>query len=475
MPHDAAPDDAPVVIVIGALAPYTHALYEPLAEVLDCPLHVIACSGREPSRHWDLPARHGYRFETMSGLRWHRSTISNLYVNPAIILRLRQLAPRAVILNDFSPTMLMAAQAARLLGIPYGIQTDGVPETDPGRSSALHRWMRRAIIGSAEFGIGAGTGSLSLLGRYGLDRKSGVIAPLFPAWTPQGRLPAAEARPYDLLFCGVLNEEVKGARFFTDVVLGCLALGRRLRVRVTGDGPLRAEMQARFAAAGVEARFDGFLQKADLAEAYGSARLFHFPSRGDVWGLVVNEALQCGTAVLASPHSGAAREMLDARGCGVVRPLETNAWIETTLVLLDDPAWRARLQEKAAATLAEMTPTAAAAAYVAALRTVERHRVSQRQPSGQSYDDCIIGGISTRDLAQPVHVGNRNVMWPPTWSEARRADWRAQHGLPGLEWQPVKDSLRRRIGQYGSTVPERLRRAMRIVGGVTGQAIGFTI
>lgn len=362
----------PVVVVTGALAPYTHVLYERLgarlAEGFGRRLHVLSCTPRESARQWVLAPPLRYRHAVLPGLRWHRSSIRNLYLNPAVVPRLAALAPAALVLNDFSPTMLMAAGAARLRRIPTLIRTDGIVETDPGRGSVPHRLLRRAIVGGAAAGLGPSEGSRDLLVRYGLAPERFFLSPLFPAWTPPAPPPPDSKRPYDLLFCGMLNEEVKGARFFTEVVLGCLARGRRLSVRVAGDGPLRGEMEARFAQAGLAAHFDGFLGQEALAETYASARLFLFPSRGDVWGIVVQEALQSGTPVLASPHSGVATGLLTPNGCGAVRPMDVAAWVEATLALLDDAGQRRDLREAAELVMPRYTPEAAVEGYIDALR-----------------------------------------------------------------------------------------------------------
>ena len=362
----------PVVVVTGALAPYTHVLYERLAERLDRPLHVLSCTPRESARQWVVEAPRLFRHAVLPGLRWHRDAVRNLYVNPAVVPRLAALRPAAIVLNDFSPTMLMASGYARLARIPYLIRTDGVPETDPGQRSAPHRWLRRAIVSGARAGIGPSAGSARLLADYGIETERFAASPLFPAWSPAGPPPPDAERPTDVLFCGILNEEVKGARFFTEVVLGCAARGRRLTVRVAGDGPLRAEMEARFSEAGIAAHFDGYLAQGALPAVYASARLFLFPSRGDVWGIVVHEALQSGTPVLASPHSGIARELLEEHSCGEVRPLEVEAWAAATLDLLDDADRRAALREAARRALPRFTPEVAAQGYVEALGSVLR-------------------------------------------------------------------------------------------------------
>ncbi|WP_426954632.1 glycosyltransferase family 4 protein [Muricoccus radiodurans] len=69
---------------------------------------------------------------------------------------------------------------------------------------------------------------------------------------------------------------------------------------VVGDGPHRAALEARFPAA----RFTGFRSNGSLSAAYAGADVFVFPSRTDTFGLVLLEALACGTPVAAHPVTG---------------------------------------------------------------------------------------------------------------------------------------------------------------------------
>lgn len=67
-----------------------------------------------------------------------------------------------------------------------------------------------------------------------------------------------------------------------------------------GDGPARAALQARYP----DAHFLGPRFGADLAAAYRAADVLVFPSRTDTFGLVMIEALACGTPVAAYPVTG---------------------------------------------------------------------------------------------------------------------------------------------------------------------------
>ncbi|XLX42153.1 glycosyltransferase family 4 protein [Ectopseudomonas mendocina] len=70
--------------------------------------------------------------------------------------------------------------------------------------------------------------------------------------------------------------------------------------RVVGDGPQREMLQRQYQ----QVRFLGYRHGQALAEAYQDASVLVFPSRTDTYGLVMLEALACGTPVAAFPVAG---------------------------------------------------------------------------------------------------------------------------------------------------------------------------
>jgi glycosyltransferase involved in cell wall biosynthesis len=70
--------------------------------------------------------------------------------------------------------------------------------------------------------------------------------------------------------------------------------------QVVGDGPQRADLQAAYP----QVRFLGYRHGAALAQAFQQASVLVFPSRTDTYGLVMLEALACGTPVAAFPVAG---------------------------------------------------------------------------------------------------------------------------------------------------------------------------
>ncbi len=107
--------------------------------------------------------------------------------------------------------------------------------------------------------------------------------------------PRPRLRDFDgplLLYVGRLAVEKNLQAFFE---LDCP--GRKV---VVGDGPQRAALQRRYP----DVTFTGYCYGDELAEWYARADVFVFPSRTDTFGLVMLEAMACGTPVAAYPVTG---------------------------------------------------------------------------------------------------------------------------------------------------------------------------
>jgi glycosyltransferase involved in cell wall biosynthesis len=111
----------------------------------------------------------------------------------------------------------------------------------------------------------------------------------------------AQTQPCDLL--GRLSEPVflyvgrisyeKNIQAFLDLTLP----GTKV---VCGVGPLEEGLRARYP----QVRWLGVLPRPKLAEVYAAADVFVFPSRHETFGLVMLEAMACGTPVAAYPVDG---------------------------------------------------------------------------------------------------------------------------------------------------------------------------
>jgi len=93
---------------------------------------------------------------------------------------------------------------------------------------------------------------------------------------------------------------------------------RQAYLMFVGDGPMRAFLEGKATTVAPNAvRFAGFQPQAELPRWYDLCDVFVLPSQQESWGLVINEVMCAGRAVVASDRVGAAADL--------VRPGENGA------------------------------------------------------------------------------------------------------------------------------------------------------
>jgi glycosyltransferase involved in cell wall biosynthesis len=89
-----------------------------------------------------------------------------------------------------------------------------------------------------------------------------------------------------------------------------------------GGGSERAELEATVALTGWKSvRFVGFQNQTSLPSYYAAADVFVLPSEREPWGLVINEAMNAGTAIIVSDQVGAAPDLVHEGVNGYVVPV----------------------------------------------------------------------------------------------------------------------------------------------------------
>jgi glycosyltransferase involved in cell wall biosynthesis len=81
---------------------------------------------------------------------------------------------------------------------------------------------------------------------------------------------------------------------------------------IAGDGALKNEILSFIREKhGVKIRYLGYREYNQLPEVYAVSDVLVLPSKEEVWGLVVNEALSCGIPVLVSQFAGSSVDLID--------------------------------------------------------------------------------------------------------------------------------------------------------------------
>jgi len=140
----------------------------------------------------------------------------------------------------------------------------------------------------------------------------------------------------------------------------------RARLLVVGDGPLRAELQARCPGA----VFAGQRVGDDLAAHFASADLFLFPSLTETFGNVTTEAMASGLPVVAFDYAAAA-QLIRSGDNGVLVPFaDVPAFVRSAVELAGDRARRLALGAQARRSACELGWDSIVARFESVLGTV---------------------------------------------------------------------------------------------------------
>jgi glycosyltransferase involved in cell wall biosynthesis len=317
--------------------PYRRPFFRRVAEEPDLELGVSYLAAGQRDRAWSFAEPPAPYEEVLRGLSWCADRRRGYYnrLNPGL---LRRLSPRrcdvALFGAYYVASLWLGMYWCRLRGIPYVLQCEshGRRRRRGWRVAAKNLLVGPLIRGAAAW-LPLGSLAREYLVGYGADPARCWLCPNTPDVQALGAavagLPRREALRRRLglpatatlfLYVGRL---VRIKR--VDLLLAAYRQLRRERADVglviAGDGPEEAFLRQAAADYEIpEVHFLGFRQPAELPALYAAADALVLPSEDEPWGVVVNEALACGTRVIATDRVGAAPDLLAEEACGLVVP-----------------------------------------------------------------------------------------------------------------------------------------------------------
>ncbi len=238
----------------------------------------------------------------------------------------------------------VAALAARRLGVPYGFSVHAVDARKISQSVLADRARGAACVIACNPDV---AGEL---------RRAGAAVNLIPHGVDLERFrpaPPPQAGVLTILAVGRLVEK-KGFPVLLNAAARMLA---PFRLRIVGDGPLRADLEAQIARLRLGDRVElaGPRTHDDLPAEFAAAHIVVVPSiqdsKGDRDGLpnVVLEAMASGRALVASDVGAVASAVVDGRTGVLVEPGDAEALAGALEFLVDQPDMRERLGREARA------------------------------------------------------------------------------------------------------------------------------
>ncbi|WP_109994807.1 glycosyltransferase family 4 protein [Salinisphaera sp. LB1] len=127
---------------------------------------------------------------------------------------------------------------------------------------------------------------------------------------------------------------------------------------LVGDGSEETALRRVCAERGIlNVVFAGFQQKPELPRYYAVADIFVFPTLGDPYGLVVDEAMACGLPVISTSAAGEIRDRIEDGINGYIVPPEDSAALASSMLKLSrDPDARTRMGQMSSDKIQGHTP-----------------------------------------------------------------------------------------------------------------------
>jgi glycosyltransferase involved in cell wall biosynthesis len=365
-----------VLLVTNIPTPYRMPLFNEIARQLaDIGYRfkvVFAALGYE-RRKWqiDLDTCH-FEHEVLKSAAFTlvgRESASFAY--PGLFRVLRREQPDVVIVFGYSLATLKVLAWRWWRGTPYIIWSGAIegPYEPASRARTL---QRRILVRGASAFIAYGSRARDYLVGLGApqERVHVAINTVDTEFFRRETAPLRGAGPgEEILAIGDLSER-KGVDLLLAAFARLAVTRPRAILTLVGDGPERGALEAQAHALGIQGqvRFLGFKQRSEVPAQLARARCLAFPTRFDIWGLVLPEAMAAGIPCVVSVEAGAVTDLIEDGVNGFrVDFRQADVAADRLAWLMDNPDGACRLGEAASRFIRERAtlPVSAAGAVAA--------------------------------------------------------------------------------------------------------------
>jgi glycosyltransferase involved in cell wall biosynthesis len=365
------------------MAPYRVAQFNALAR-RDVDLLVVYLAESSPLRHWEIDsAEINHEYTVLRELQQFERSASHVHLSYGLHRQLRTFRPSVVVAGGWDQVVHLWAYAVRRLRDYRFLWWVEGNRRDFRAGRAVTERMKRGLVRGSDGILVPGRASRDYVQSLGCrsDRifvaHNAVDSKLF---APPPNLRRGRTGSVRLLFVGRL-EASKG---LPELMEAWKRLSGEVDLTIVGEGSMKENI-VRWAnrLSGPPVRLLGYLASEALAREYARADVFVFPSRSDPWGMVLNEALASGLPVVTTRAPGAVDDLLLGTGVGLIAPVgDPTALSDRIQNLIDDPALRLAMGDRATKTIMDFTPEA----WAENVEDAVRFLVGDRPGSEAPYD-----------------------------------------------------------------------------------------
>lgn len=259
-----------------------------------------------------------------------------------------------IIIGGYStPTGMLAIKYLKTKNIPFVLNSDGgIIKND----TVFKKWVKKYFISSASAWLSTGEKTTEYLLHYGARKENIYIYP-FTSLKNSDLLTDILSKDRKEKIKSKLNIKedkvvISVGQFIKrkgyDILLkACKNIDRNVGMYIIGGEPTEEYLQLKKNLNLENVHFVGFKTKDELKEYYMVADLFVLPTREDIWGLVINEAMAYGLPVITTDRCVAGLELVKDYENGFIVPVEeTKPLTEKMNLILSDDIMRVNMAKR---------------------------------------------------------------------------------------------------------------------------------
>ena len=319
-----------VLFLTNYPSPYRVRFFDELGKRMD--VTVLFADRIENKKHrnagWYVPSEGSFRSVQ---LQKQAAVIKSNSLCTDVIDWLKQDFDAIVLCGYSNPTVILAAAWLRLHKKKFYLEVDG----GLIREEAGWRYrIKKQLVGCADYWLSSGSYTTKYLVHYGAREKDVFEYPfssLQDADIQSTIVPREEkealrqelgiGEKHCLLSIGQFIHR-KGF----DVLLKAAAkLDKDTGIYIVGGEPTEEYLRLREELGLTNVHFLGFQKKENLIRYYKAADAFVLPTREDIWGLVINEAMAYGLSVITTDRCVAGLELVEEGITGYIVPVNDDA------------------------------------------------------------------------------------------------------------------------------------------------------
>lgn len=314
-----------VLFLTNIPSPYRIDFFNELGKCCDLTIVFEGRTATDRDKGWKTSTFQNFKAIFLKGVR----TKSDQFFCPGIIKVIKRGFDHIIVGGYSTPTGMLAIEYMRFRAIPFWIEADGGMIS---QDSGIKYRIKKHFISAANGWISSGKVTTEYFVHYGADRNKIYTYPFtsLKAEDIAVDVPNIKEKEYLRNKLNLRNKVVLAVGQFIhrkgfDVLLEAWKdCPKDAELYIVGAEPTKEYRRIKEELELNNVYFVGFKTKDQLKQYYKAADLFVLPTREDIWGLVVNEAMANGLPVITTDRCVAGLELVENDVNGYIVPVENS-------------------------------------------------------------------------------------------------------------------------------------------------------